>query len=309
MQKFETLLDSKLNVKIDQIKSELTTVKNNLASLDEKVADIRFIQMDSLSTDLNNLTGSIQNMQTDLEKNKDSITEFKTEILEKISSTRSQLSTSLQKIETHRINSDIILLNTLIMKNEEQKGGAFDDAGSQTSPLLPLLANLETNEYSFKKTVESYISIIRCHQVEDGFYWPDTNQCFKLFNDEGRTWEEGKSNCEANQLVYAEIPDATAVSLRKHIVDTYGGSVGTWVGARRLVAYGPIKWLRSEEEIFFENPLWWNPQSYNYGSCLRLLTITGFTDSKPDKPYHSNGATRNNCSEHKWSTLCEMVLE
>ena len=54
----------------------------------------------------------------------------------------------------------------------------------------------------------------------DGFF-KFSKQCYKLFTDTKRNWQEAKDHCVSQGLVMAAKPD-DAVALRKYLVETLG---------------------------------------------------------------------------------------
>ncbi|CAL4237940.1 unnamed protein product, partial [Meganyctiphanes norvegica] len=78
------------------------------------------------------------------------------------------------------------------------------------------------------------------------------SNCYKIYTDTIRSWDDSKSKCEAEGLVMATKPD-DAITLRKYIVETYGDNY-VYLDARGDNT--EFRWLRTDEAISNTDALW-----------------------------------------------------
>ncbi|CAL4174192.1 unnamed protein product, partial [Meganyctiphanes norvegica] len=134
----------------------------------------------------------------------------------------------------------------------------------------------------------------------EGFFMSHgSSQCFKLFNDWKRNWDEAKSKCEQVELVMAQPTDDVAVALRDDIINTYGYDSKVHLAAH---ADGSQYVWRDGSVLRTNNPLWWPKQpgsSIKTGYCLGLLVDEYHWTEEPGRPYWSWGCA------YRVYTLCE----
>merc|ERR1739842_105514 len=127
-------------------------------------------------------------------------------------------------------------------------------------------------------------------------------QCFKVFVDQQRNWEDGKSKCISEGLQLAQPLDVIAIPLRKYILDTYGSKY-IWLGAKGD-GY-QFLWERDNDIISNSNSLWYPGHPFAQGvttsHCLLLLAHSSFATSVPSKPDYST-----TCTAPNRYALCEM---
>ncbi|CAL4124711.1 unnamed protein product, partial [Meganyctiphanes norvegica] len=68
-------------------------------------------------------------------------------------------------------------------------------------------------------------------ECRKGFFMLDgSTQCFKLYDEQIRTWEEAQTKCQEEQLLTAKPTDQVVATLRKYIFDKNGDG-GVWLNA------------------------------------------------------------------------------
>ncbi|CAL4127926.1 unnamed protein product, partial [Meganyctiphanes norvegica] len=123
-------------------------------------------------------------------------------------------------------------------------------------------------------------------ECKRGFFMVDgSTQCFKLYDEEIRSWNEAQRKCLQENLLPAEPIDEAAVNLRKDIFVKHGDG-GVWLNARgdgeQLV------WQQHGTEISSMNRLWWPilpGKWYSKSYCLLLLSYRSNWRSHPNEPF------------------------
>ncbi|CAL4059147.1 unnamed protein product, partial [Meganyctiphanes norvegica] len=117
------------------------------------------------------------------------------------------------------------------------------------------------------------------------FQVDSSTQCFHLYDDKKRTWNEAQTHCHDKGLVVARPTDRTAAALRKYIF-VENGNGGVWLNAQGDGE--KIVWQEDGTEITSGNPLWWpllQEKWFSNRYCLLLLAYKSNWKSHPNRPY------------------------
>ncbi|CAL4140323.1 unnamed protein product, partial [Meganyctiphanes norvegica] len=119
------------------------------------------------------------------------------------------------------------------------------------------------------------LSIV-CPKEEGFFMSNETDQCFKLLNEEPCIWEEAYSKCHSQGLLMAQPSGYLAVKLRKDILMKYGDFSHTWIGAQGDGS--SMNWIYGGGPISSSDPLWVSklPSMWVSKSACLLLSAHGF---------------------------------
>jgi len=131
---------------------------------------------------------------------------------------------------------------------------------------------------------------------EGYFKTSGSNRCYKFLGDLRRTWAEADQECKSQNLVLA-MTDDNAVELTSYIMDTYGPSTTTWLGAK---SDGSVFRWEQTNDIIPDSSLWFD-YSATSGRCLMLLTHSWYADDSPNAPFIDY-----DCTATRY-TLCEKV--
>ncbi|CAL4112322.1 unnamed protein product, partial [Meganyctiphanes norvegica] len=139
-------------------------------------------------------------------------------------------------------------------------------------------------------------------ECREGFFIVDgSTQCFRLYDDKSRTWEEAQSKCQNEGLLAAKPTDRVAATVRKYIFDKKGDG-GVWLDAQG--DGDNMAWQLDGRKISRSSILWWPilpGKWFNYTNCLLLLAYRSNWREHPNKPY----LTYPCANFHR--TLCEDV--
>ncbi|CAL4134750.1 unnamed protein product [Meganyctiphanes norvegica] len=112
-------------------------------------------------------------------------------------------------------------------------------------------------------------------------YFRVLSQCFRLYDDKRRSWEESKALCYGNGLVLAH--PKHPIDVRAAIVER--GQKYAWLNAR---GDGTVMvWEDTDDYISNTNALWFHGQPGSRVTadyCLRLLSIEENMNSTPVQP-------------------------
>ncbi|CAL4109584.1 unnamed protein product, partial [Meganyctiphanes norvegica] len=112
-----------------------------------------------------------------------------------------------------------------------------------------------------------------------------SSQCFKLYEDKKRSWEQSQTKCHEDRLLMAKPSDAVASMLRKYFIENNGNG-GVWLDGQ-----GDGKtfvWQQDGTELSIQSPLFWptlQVQWINNSYCLLMLAYKSNLDSHPEQPY------------------------
>ncbi|CAL4087437.1 unnamed protein product, partial [Meganyctiphanes norvegica] len=126
-----------------------------------------------------------------------------------------------------------------------------------------------------------------------------SRQCFKLYKDKQRSWDEAKKKCAAEGLRLAQPTDKVAAALRRDLLDQFGEGYA-WLDGRSDGT--TMIWQQDQTLISSSNPLWWpgDPNELNAPSCLALDIEQWSWSREPEKPYYDYP-----CSKSDIYTLCQ----
>ncbi|CAL4090355.1 unnamed protein product, partial [Meganyctiphanes norvegica] len=141
----------------------------------------------------------------------------------------------------------------------------------------------------------------------DGFITSqDLRQCFKVFKDEHRNWNETQSKCLQENLVHAMPSDTNAIELRKKILDTYGEVEGVWLGGISPAGSGQVTVPGNQTQLDQDHHLW-RPGapvlSDDQDMCVWMPLTQEYVSDWPRQVY----STR--LCAFPWITLCEATFE
>ncbi|CAL4096311.1 unnamed protein product, partial [Meganyctiphanes norvegica] len=142
-------------------------------------------------------------------------------------------------------------------------------------------------------------NIIKAGCFESAGFFRMSNKCFKLFNDEKRSWEDANNQCKAHAMRLAEPADAVVVELRKYLLDKFGNG-GIWIGAK--ADGSKYAWQDTRMTLRNDNHLWdpdMNPGSYTSTNYCLVMLVNNGKNYFPGQPYFPV-----ECSG-KYYTLCE----
>jgi len=166
-----------------------------------------------------------------------------------------------------------------------------------------IIANEDDNEPITLSCPNSRYGCYRLSGCPPTFFMiASTQQCFKVMDEEKRSWSDSKKKCEEEGLQLAHPYDA--IALQNYMIERYNFNAWVWLGARGDGSN--LIWERNGKAIQNGDVLWWpgKPGS-NTGTdrCLYMLSHSSHRSSNPGKPFSSN-----TCSTPR-ITLCELVMD
>ncbi|CAL4160929.1 unnamed protein product, partial [Meganyctiphanes norvegica] len=139
-------------------------------------------------------------------------------------------------------------------------------------------------------------------------YFRVLSQCFRLFDDKHRSWEESKAYCEGDGLALAH--PKHALDLRKYIVDRYGDKY-VWLDARGDDT--ALVWEDTDDYISNTDALWFPGQPGSRVTTAYCLLLTSNEENMNDNPaqvlYTYICSSTENKSGLGLYALCEYVVE
>ncbi|CAL4175052.1 unnamed protein product [Meganyctiphanes norvegica] len=322
--KFERLLETQVNSKLDLLKMEM---ESKFESVLDRKLNLKLDHIGNIvETKLNSKFKSVNRGIANIAKS--------VEILDgKYGDTLEDMS-EMQEIKENRTEGDNVCVNSLILLSNEVKSeieiqflNLTDEikfmreeltvAKSELNIKLDYIKNpqdarhcpdgfTEPDSTQFTDGFTEPAST----QFTDGFTQPDAvqcpggffkigSQCYKMYSDTRRTWNDSKAWCEVEGYVMATKPD-DAITLRQYIMEHIGdGNVN--LGAR---GDGSVfRWVDTDEAISNTDDLWWadHPSDVTTWDCLVLASHEFWMYKGPTQPFFSSDCTG------KRRTLCQYL--
>ncbi|CAL4111413.1 unnamed protein product [Meganyctiphanes norvegica] len=266
MQRFEILLDSKMDSKMDLIKKEL---ENNVAELKTLHSFIKSQLTDNLAQDR-----ATQNPASSL--------------------TINDLNDPIDNLKTLTRESNIIIKE--IREYVEDCKGTSNTTTQQLNDILENMEEINQNRMEADNGTMSN-EVERCPR---GFF-NVSSQCFKMFRDRTRNWSAAKTKCGEDGHILAQPDEAIVVPLRSHLYEAYGDDSFAWLGAQGDGS--KFVYVHGGLALDNDSPLWAPDHPGSYGvdaeSCLMLLVGGNGIRNYPASPYWSDPCHKTNYA------LCE----
>ncbi|CAL4142789.1 unnamed protein product [Meganyctiphanes norvegica] len=252
----------------------------------------------------------------DIEMNKSSIEENVMEALNN--------STTLLQIELHDVHKNSIEeMNEYFVAFEQIHNTSFErlediienfqkSLSASVDEIKEPVNEIKNSVNNFQKSLSASVDemigpvneikriVNRCPTADGFFMSPGSNQCFKHFLEQKRSWTEADSKCKSEGLALAKPYNVNV--LREYLVQRYG-ACNHWLGAR---GDGKImKWVRDQKPLSSDTPLWFEDNiAVTTDDCLLLLSNPIGWKNDLDKPY-----THKACSTSNYYALCELILD
>ncbi|CAL4081072.1 unnamed protein product, partial [Meganyctiphanes norvegica] len=168
------------------------------------------------------------------------------------------------------------------------------------SSYLTLCELIKTYTPSPTSTIPTTTPTTNPRHCPEGYFLV-VEQCFRIFDNTTRTWDDSKALCEANDLVMCQ--PRHPIELRSYIVENFGKRQEVWLGAK---GDGTLfRYVRTGDSISNTDNLWWptHPGYRVNGYCLVLLASEYHINIYPTKPFIANPCTY----VTSYFTLCELI--
>ncbi|CAL4122482.1 unnamed protein product, partial [Meganyctiphanes norvegica] len=296
---------------MDQIKNGILNLKERLEPIKEKFKQIDQIQEDLKLVDRRvgdtlDEVGNVFDMSEEIIRYAKSLEAKQDLMLSELQSVKAQLESqqaSFVELKSLSLNTSRSIQQTTDSLNNtilQLSQNAIDvkyhihdlkTLVNESNVLLDGIKNynsLDTEAPTTSAKLEAVDESMECQQAE-GFFSMSI-QCFKIYTDQTRNWQDAKSHCENRGLTLAEPFSSIAVALRKYLLDTYGeGDV--WVGA--IADGSKFVWQHDRTELRSDSPLWrrGTPHRFTSDRCVEMEVSTGDLTYSPKGPYEDQSCT------------------
>ncbi|CAL4204788.1 unnamed protein product [Meganyctiphanes norvegica] len=315
MQRFEILLDNKMDFKMDLIKKEMETKFDNLETkmklMMEQISNNITTHQDSMARDLQSVKTRVESYEQSFADLKTLHFSIKPQLTDNLAHGRAtQNLSSSQNIND--LNDTIYDLKTLTRESKiilnEIKWSIEDCKGTSnttTQQLNDILENMEElNQNRMESDNETMNSTKMTSKEVEGCpsgFFEMSSQCFKMFRDRKRSWFLAKTKCEQEGSMLAQPGETVAQPLQTYLYETFGERSHVWLGAQG----DGTKFVYEHGGLVLDNdsPLWYHhhPGSHvSAGYCLVLMADASYYEVIPSTPYWATP-----CSSNSYYALCE----